>query len=157
MPHDFCQVDRKGRRGGGPNSIGTRHERTFADRILRSATDGRGRTDRSGLKMPLGRYWRRPWQGKTHPSHGCVRCFVTNHKKIVLRDKTVLTQPELPSSKNGEEKKTALQQGRKGANMRRDSRNRPRVVKAKYAICQPRFYNSRWDLRPLMADRGQSG
>ena len=61
---DFCQVDRKGRRGGGggPNSIATRHERTFADRILRSATDGRGRTDRSGLKMPHGRH-RRPWQG----------------------------------------------------------------------------------------------
>ena len=67
---------------------------------------------------------------------------------MVKKHKTVLTQPELPSSKTGDEKKTdgvAAGQGRKGANMRRDSRNRPGVVKAKYAICQPRFYNSRWD------------
>ena len=51
---------------------------------------------------------------------------------MVKKHKTVLTQPELPSSKTGDEKKTdgvAAGQGRKGANMRRDSRNRPEVVK----------------------------
>ena len=60
--------------------------------------------------------------------------------RVMKLGSTVITQPLMTSSKTGDEK-----QRRKGANMRRDFRNRPGVIKAKYAICQPRFYSSRWD------------